>query len=1237
MSPLRSARLALAALCAAAALLATPAAWGDLNTPTVGFSPTSIGAGANATLTITLDNNPPGNPNNIAFTANYPANLFNAATPNATTDCSGGTVTATGLGSSLSLSGGQISGNNSCTVTVQVTSCTAGNYSVGGFVVTSSRNNPTASSATLTVTGNSPGDAAASSVSAAPGSVPANGATASTITVTLRSFCGTPVANKTITLGQGAGSSVISPASAVTDLSGVATFTVTNTTPQTVTYTATDVTDGVVITQTAAVTFTQISAPTVTKSFSPTATGTGLSSTLTVTITNPNAAGSIVGLAFTDTYPGTLVNAATPALSNTCGGTATGNAGANQLSLSGGMLAAGASCTVSVSVTSATAGLFNNSTGAVTSTNAANGTAASATLRINNRPTVTKSFSPTAVGTGLPSTLTVTISNSNTVAITGVAFTDTYPGALVNHSTPGLADTCGGTATGTAGGNQLTLSGGTVPASGSCTVSVSVSSPSGGSFNNSTGAVASTNAGSGTAASATLTVNGAPGVAKSFSPASIGTGQSSTLTITLTNTNAIAITGVAFTDSYPANLVNAAVPGLVNTCAGAASAVAGGTQLTLNGGTIPASSSCTVSVSVTAAIAGSYNNGTGTVTTTNAGNGGPAFNVLTVGVSVSSFNVVEPGGHPVTGRIFTKIAGQDIAVDVVARDALNNIASAFTGTVAVELVDNTSGGPCAGLPLIKALANQTFTVGNAGRHPLSAGQLEADAWRNVLFRVKFPTAAPTVTSCSSDAFANRPLQFANVLARDLNRTTAGTTRALNNTSNPGTGNVHNAGRAFRIDATAQNGAGAPATTTLYSPTAGQPLVILSQCGAGAVCPAALGTLAPGPWSAAAGVITTSTASYSDVGAFDLVLQDQTFASVDAGDGTATPVRYISSAALAVGRFVPDHFTLEAGATITPRSDIAACAASTSTYMDERMDLSFTLTAREAGGAATPGYSGATLGALALNSAASYNFGAIDSGVPTPLTARLDLGMIGGIAATWSAGTTGVITAPIAVSRAAAPDGPYGTLRLGVAPGDPDGVALSAAALNLDADNDATPERAQVGGATAVRFGRLVLQSIYGPSNRDLPLTLEAQYWDGASPTPGFKRNNDDSCTTFARSDFALAFAPAPVPPAPDLVACETAMLEANITFASGRATLTMAQPGAANPGAVRVTANLGSAGGNYCPSSGAAELPATNAGKAYLLGRWDDGAAYDDKPTAAAGFGLYGSQPKNFIFFRENY
>ena len=94
--------------------------------------------------------------------------------------------------------------------------------------------------------------------------------------------------------------------------------------------------------------------PTVTKSFNAATFGVNGSSTQTITLTNPNTA-TLYGLAFTDTYPSTnLKNAATPALSNTCGGTVTGTAGGSALSLSGGSLTAGSSCTVSITVTSAT-------------------------------------------------------------------------------------------------------------------------------------------------------------------------------------------------------------------------------------------------------------------------------------------------------------------------------------------------------------------------------------------------------------------------------------------------------------------------------------------------------------------------------------------------------------------------------------------------------------------------------------------------------------------------------------------------------------------------------------------------------------------------------------------------------------------------------------------------------------------------------------------------------------------
>jgi Bacterial Ig-like domain (group 1) len=102
-----------------------------------------------------------------------------------------------------------------------------------------------------------------SSVVAVPTSVPeANGVASSTITVTLgdQSTPPQPLAGKTVALAQGPGHSVITPVTPVTDAEGQASFTVTDTTPETVTYTATDTSDGIALTgQSAQVTFGTLS------------------------------------------------------------------------------------------------------------------------------------------------------------------------------------------------------------------------------------------------------------------------------------------------------------------------------------------------------------------------------------------------------------------------------------------------------------------------------------------------------------------------------------------------------------------------------------------------------------------------------------------------------------------------------------------------------------------------------------------------------------------------------------------------------------------------------------------------------------------------------------------------------------------------------------------------------------------------------------------------------------------
>lgn len=252
--------------------------------------------------------------------------------------------------------------------------------------------------------------------------------------------------------------------------------------------------------------------PAISKSFNLGTIGVDNTSVLTFTITNPNPAASLAGIAFTDTYPAGLVNGASPSVVNNCGGTVNAVAGAGSISLSGGTISAGTStCTITVNVTSALAGTYNNTSGAVSSTNSGTGNTAAATLVVLDRPVISKNFAPDPILSGATSVLTITLTNPNSgTAITGAAFTDTYPAQITNSASPGGATTCaGGTVTALAGAGSVALSGGTIPAGGSCTVTVNVTSSTLGIHTNTiaAGGLTTTNAGASTlAATDTLTV-----------------------------------------------------------------------------------------------------------------------------------------------------------------------------------------------------------------------------------------------------------------------------------------------------------------------------------------------------------------------------------------------------------------------------------------------------------------------------------------------------------------------------------------------------------------------------------------------------------------------------------------------------------------------------------------------------------------------------------------------------------
>jgi hypothetical protein len=138
-------------------------------------------------------------------------------------------------------------------------------------------------------------------------------------------------------------------------------------------------------------------APTITSSFTPSAIPIAGTSALSITITNPNASIALTGVSFSDTLPAGLIVDNPNGSSGSCG-SSTGlvaNPGSNSISLAGGTLGKGASCSVSADVTSNTAGSYTDLTGAVSASQTAAkpyaiaGTAgSSATLTIIGNPTI---------------------------------------------------------------------------------------------------------------------------------------------------------------------------------------------------------------------------------------------------------------------------------------------------------------------------------------------------------------------------------------------------------------------------------------------------------------------------------------------------------------------------------------------------------------------------------------------------------------------------------------------------------------------------------------------------------------------------------------------------------------------------------------------------------------------------------------------------------------------------------
>ena len=605
---------------------------------TKAFSPDTIAPGGISRLTFTIDNGANLiDVGSLAFTDAFPAGLVVAGTPNGSTTC-GGTFAPGASDVSLAFAGGAVAAGDACAISVDVTSAVAGSYPNTSGALTSDLPDAPAATATLTVDEAplivlmefSPSTIAQGGVSRLSYELnngAAVGATSISLSDTLpadvvvadvpdaRTTCGggvltAPAGGDTIAFADGELAAGVSCTISVDVTSAVAGSYSNG--PEAVTSSLGDSTPA-----SATLTVDAADAPVFTKAFSPDTIAPGGISRLTFTIDNGANLIDVGSLAFTDAFPAGLVVAGTPNGSTTCGGTFAPGASDVSLAFAGGAVAAGDACAISVDVTSAVAGSYPNTSGALTS-DLPDAPAATATLTVDEAPLIVlMEFSPSTIAQGGVSRLSYELNNGAAVGATSISLSDTLPADVVVADVPDASTTCGGgTVTAAAGGDTIAFADGELAAGVSCTISVDVTSAVAGSYSNGPEAVTSS-LGDSTPASATLTVDAAdaPGFTKAFSPDTIAPGGISRLTFTIDNgANLIDVGSLAFTDAFPAGLVVAGTPNGSTTCGGTFAPGASDVSLAFAGGAVAAGDACAISVDVTSAVAGSYPNTSGALT-----------------------------------------------------------------------------------------------------------------------------------------------------------------------------------------------------------------------------------------------------------------------------------------------------------------------------------------------------------------------------------------------------------------------------------------------------------------------------------------------------------------------------------------------------------------------------------------------------------------------------------------------
>lgn len=368
-----------------------------------------------------------------------------------------------------------------------------------------------------------------------------------------------------------------------------------------------------------------------------------------------------------------------------------------------------------------------------------------------------KAFAPTTIGPGSVSTLQFTIINNTSGVVRNLAFADTLPAAMTIADPAVAASTCNGTLDAPAGGDTVSLSGGGLGASATCSLSVNVTSASPGTHTNISGPLTSDLGTHGTATADLGVAADRPGFLKSFSPASVLFGGRSTMTLTVDNSaNAEAASNLAFTDDLPAGMVVAGPPNVVNTCGGTVTAPGGGSSVALSGffpdpASVAAGASCTVAVDVLGNSVGELANVTGELSSTppsflparSSGKAGAVLTVTNDRILLDKTFVDDPAPPGGTVILRFELRNIDRSASATGIAFTDDLDAALAGLAAI---DTPLPGPCG----------PGSTLGGSGTLSLTGGSLAAGETCAFDVALQVPTGAASASyfSETSDVTAD---------------------------------------------------------------------------------------------------------------------------------------------------------------------------------------------------------------------------------------------------------------------------------------------------------------------------------------------------------------------------------------------------------------------------------------------------------------------------------------------------